>query len=502
MKSTKKSLLASGASLLLSAALLAGSTFAWFTDSVTNTGNVITAGNLSINAYAYDLDMTNGTQTVKIPGVYDGKEISFEAVDKGQNLKTDPQAIIDEKLWEPGKSNAKLLTVKNDGSLAAKVKVEFDVEDGGLMDALWFDFIQVKDGAATGSFQKKPMSDLAKLGSATEISVGAGGSVSFVLVYGMKEEAGNEYQDKTFSADVTVLAKQDTVEYDGFGSSDYDEDAVYDQVNVVYDEAKSARENGAALQEAVVNAKPGATLYVGAGEYDVTYNDGNTSNNHNLLITKDNVTIIGTEGTIISSKYTSGMGDAQQTIMIKGDNVTLKNLTIMPVEGYNNKTVEIMGAKNTVIENCKIDGNLYIGDPATGAYTVKNNTFVNDDVSIVVANGAGNAMANGEKAIISGNDCSGALYLTGTRNTGWDNNELTQLPEITGNTFGSYTQTVNGTEYTHYIRIASTVKENLDKISVENIKTNNTFEGKADDWTSTDVEDTTDYSGTWYRFFK
>ena len=37
MHSTKKSLLASGVALLASVALLAGTTFAWFTDSVTNT---------------------------------------------------------------------------------------------------------------------------------------------------------------------------------------------------------------------------------------------------------------------------------------------------------------------------------------------------------------------------------------------------------------------------------------------------------------------------------
>ena len=46
MKNTKKSLIASGISLAVSVALLAGSTFAWFTDSVTNKNNRIQAGNL------------------------------------------------------------------------------------------------------------------------------------------------------------------------------------------------------------------------------------------------------------------------------------------------------------------------------------------------------------------------------------------------------------------------------------------------------------------------
>ena len=41
MNKTKKSLLASGLSLLVCAALLVGTTFAWFTDSVTNKGNSI-----------------------------------------------------------------------------------------------------------------------------------------------------------------------------------------------------------------------------------------------------------------------------------------------------------------------------------------------------------------------------------------------------------------------------------------------------------------------------
>ena len=48
MKSTKKSLIFSALSLLLCCALLIGTTFAWFTDSVTNTGNKIQAGTLDV----------------------------------------------------------------------------------------------------------------------------------------------------------------------------------------------------------------------------------------------------------------------------------------------------------------------------------------------------------------------------------------------------------------------------------------------------------------------
>ena len=54
MKSIKRSIVACGAALAVSAAALAGTTFAWFTDSITNEGNRIQAGSLKIGGYAYD----------------------------------------------------------------------------------------------------------------------------------------------------------------------------------------------------------------------------------------------------------------------------------------------------------------------------------------------------------------------------------------------------------------------------------------------------------------
>ena len=240
MNKTKKSLLFSGLALMMSALLLVGTTFAWFTDSVTNKGNVITSGNLSIEAVAYDVDTAKDTYT--IPGVNNGNAFGFK--DQGTNLKGENvPAIIDEKLWEPGVSNAKLLTVTNTGSLATNVQVKFDVKDGGLMNALWFDFINVENG----QFTKRPMSQLAALGDATTVTLEAKESVSFILVYGMNEEAGNEYQGKDFSADVKIIATQATVEKDGFNNDQYDADATgdYADYNVTTEEElKTALENG------------------------------------------------------------------------------------------------------------------------------------------------------------------------------------------------------------------------------------------------------------------
>ena len=224
MKSTRKSLLASGLALLASVALLAGTTFAWFTDSVTNSGNKIQAGSLKINAYAFDL-AADGTDSFTIEGVNGGEAFAFEATP--QDLKKDTSPIINDKLFEPGKSNAKLLKVENAGTLAAKIKLDFTVNDGGLMDALWFDFVRVEKGEVKGEFTRRPMNELETIADGLELPLLKDENVQFILVYGMDESAGNTFMNKTFTADVTILAAQYTEEKDGFGNDRYDAAARY-----------------------------------------------------------------------------------------------------------------------------------------------------------------------------------------------------------------------------------------------------------------------------------
>ena len=220
---TKKSLRASGLSLVLCIAMLIGTTFAWFTDSITNNGNIIQSGKLDIGATAYDTG-TDGTQ-VTIPGVNGSNAITFEAT--GADLKTSNDPIINDTLWEPGRSNAKLLQVSNNGSLAAKVKLNFSVTDNGLANALWFDFVQIKDGNVVGNFTKRPMSQLQDVANAVEVKLQASENVQFVLVYGMNEDADNQYKNKDFKVDVTIKAAQLNSEKDGFNNSEYDVNAEY-----------------------------------------------------------------------------------------------------------------------------------------------------------------------------------------------------------------------------------------------------------------------------------
>lgn len=237
-KTYNKKLVASAVLIVASLALLMGLTFAWFTDSATNRQNKIQAGTLDITATVADVNPNpdaGAGPKYELSGVNGDKEFVFGAA---KNVE-DASPLITEDKWEPGKTSAKLVTVTNNGNLAAKVKLQFDVTDNGLQDALWFDFVKVEGGNKIGEFQQRPMSELSTIADNLEFPVGPSNSdgaaadselpntVSFILVYGMDESIGNEYQGKTFAADVTILATQYTYEKDGFGSDQYDASAEY-----------------------------------------------------------------------------------------------------------------------------------------------------------------------------------------------------------------------------------------------------------------------------------
>ena len=246
-KTNNRKLAASAVLIVASVALLLGLTFAWFTDTVASKGNRIQAGTLGVAATvaAYD---ANGSTTVDASGLGTDAVPASLVFGTAADLEADGVHVIDEELWEPGQSNAKLLTVSNAGDLAVKFKIQFEAADDGLQDALWYDFIQVENGSATGSFVKRPMSTLVNVGDSYEGHVTAGGSVQFILVYGMSETAGNAYQGKSFTADVNIVATQDTVEADGFGKTDYDSAAVYPTVVSSADELVDALAEGGMVQ--------------------------------------------------------------------------------------------------------------------------------------------------------------------------------------------------------------------------------------------------------------
>lgn len=319
-KNTKRALLASVLSIALCCAMLIGSTFAWFTDSVTNTGNRIQAGNLEIDLL---MDKQDGNGYVSIAG---GEGDIFKEAQIAQNSN--------KTLWEPGKTQIVYLGVQNKGSLALKYNILLDVTDNGLVGALEYavlDGAQARDLAGVTDWEA-----LKAMGGAQTGDIAAGRTTAapngcldeivngtqdetdyFALAVHMKEDAGNEYQGKDITIDVTVVATQATAEEDGFGDNQYDKDAAYADVSV-----STAEDFEAALDDPEVT-------YITVAE-DLTFDWGNASYDNSNALKMRNKVISGVTGDEVITF--AGYGSANPIKDVTLNNITVKDITEGDVE--------------------------------------------------------------------------------------------------------------------------------------------------------------------------
>ena len=111
MENRKRTNLISVLIILLCLSLCVGATYAYFTDSVTSTGNKIKAGKLDIDLELLDKETGNWN-----------------------SIKTSQAPIFNYNLWEPGYTDVKLLKVENEGNLAIKWEARLVTE--GTLNAL------------------------------------------------------------------------------------------------------------------------------------------------------------------------------------------------------------------------------------------------------------------------------------------------------------------------------------------------------------------------------
>lgn len=213
-KSSKRALLMSALSLLMCVSMLIGSTFAWFTDSVTSAGNVIQSGTLKV-----DLVDADGNSL-------EGKVIEFVTADNRAQ---------DQILWEPGCTyKMEPIYVVNEGTLALKYNFIINgiIGDAKLLEAI--EWTLTLDGVETDMYTYE-----GKLLPNEK-------SGAIVLSGHMKEEAGNEYQGlKVEGISVAVYATQLTHENDSFNNQ-YDKDATYyDVLATTTEELENALASGA-----------------------------------------------------------------------------------------------------------------------------------------------------------------------------------------------------------------------------------------------------------------
>ncbi len=248
--STKRALLTSVLSLLLCVVMLAGTTFAWFTDAATTGVNTIQSGNLDVV-----LEMWDGEKWVNA----EGETLDFVAKDGHTDI-----------LWEPGCTyELPQLRVVNKGNLAlawdlkitgingnAKLNeaIEWDIDvivpvasmgTEGPVDEI---FMGSLFKAPNGGYKLYPVEDADSNAYDTKES-----SMKIAISGHMIEEAGNEYQGLSIDGiSVTVVATQLAAEYDSNGY-EYDKNADYPYVSV----------NGVdylTMEEAIAAAKPGDTV--------------------------------------------------------------------------------------------------------------------------------------------------------------------------------------------------------------------------------------------------
>lgn len=349
MKAAKRSILICVLTLILSVSLLAGVTFAWFTDSITNSGNTIQSGELAIDATAYDrVDAaeTDGLAVTIGEGNVASGTYYFEA--EGASLRNgDP--VITEENWQPGDMNAKLFTVSNEGSIDAVVSLDFFVS-GDLAEAMWYDFIAVDPANETilGEFLQRynlnTISDLAD--SYGEVTLKPEEQVTFLFVYGMSTDATSEYMNSSVDVKVVIAAKQNVEGAEGPVSAD--------KVNSVV--------------EAVQNAESNSTVVLSGSDYEVSQ-PVVIENKENIVIDGNGATIKASsaEGASIMSATSKRIATAADTqtdlanniINVSGaTNVTIRNLTI---EGALHHGINIWECENVVLENVTITNSAAAG---------------------------------------------------------------------------------------------------------------------------------------------
>ena len=377
MKKTRKSLLFSGLALMMSALLLAGTTFAWFTDSVTNTGNRIEAGTLQV-----DLLMDkegNGTYE----SIADSKGDIFSEAEGGNGYN-----------WEPGMTQVVYLAVKNNGSLAINYNFVLDVIDGnpGLVGSLKYAVLngtKASDMDGVDTWEEvvaKANANVPTTGGTGDVVGGqtrftpgrtleAGEMATFAMAVHMDEDADNQYQNGSIQIDVNVIAKQAASEADGFGNTDYDANAewpVIPDVVVDYNSEASEAENGAALQEAINEVRDGGTVLVPAGEFSLS---------GSIALGDKEVVLQGSEGTVVNC--TANESGSITVMGSDGAKLTVRDMTFKGDSNSNgSRGVCFSGQQNAngtvVVENCTFENlntGIYLGG-VTNA-TITNCTFTN-----------------------------------------------------------------------------------------------------------------------------
>ena len=345
MKSIKKIIVPAIAAIALCVSLIAGATFAWFTDEAKTNVNTIQSGTLDVA-----LEMKEGDEWVTA----EGKTLSFIKTNAEGEMVADANI-----LWEPGCTyNLPLLRIVNNGNLALKYRVTLSGATGDvkLLEVISFTAKVTKNGeelpAKTGAYGSTILANTLEASTTDNVAYD-----TIALSAKMNEEAGNEYMGLSVAnIAVSVYATQAPVEYDSIDNK-YDENAgsVVNQIT----------EGKVTLTEGAIGLNPGDRVVEATGANTVVnivsgvYDGGEGGDN--LCVSAWN----GATVNIYGGNFTVG-----------GDANGLGNSTVYANDG----TVNIYGG--FFKSECAYSGKYYVlnvKNSSESKINVYGGTFVNQD---------------------------------------------------------------------------------------------------------------------------
>ena len=339
-KSTKRALLTSVLSMVLCFTMLLGTTFAWFTDSVTSKNNIITAGNLDVEL-----------KYAKI----DGDKITDWDTVGGKDNIFDKNA-----LWEPGRVEVVYLEVANLGSLELKYQLGVNVanetpginvagDEFKLSDHLVFSVVELADKPTTPYTREEAIAAAGATmglkdynGKTTALEVDGKDYVA-LIVY-MPTTVGNEANYRgttvpTIELGINLFATQASAEKDSFGS-DYDNDAWVEGFKVT---------TGADLQTALENGETNIVL-----EADIELTESlvipAAATTYSMRSTPVVIDLNGKNITI-QAAYDDSNSTASSAVVNYGNVVLQGNGTIKATNNYTVRNYGNMVIDGVTIEN-------------------------------------------------------------------------------------------------------------------------------------------------------
>ena len=362
-KSTKRALITSALAILMCAAMLIGTTFAWFTDTASSAVNKIQAGNLDVEL-EYSKDFTEWKKVNDTTKVFE-----------------------DSTLWEPGRTEVVYLRVKNAGTLALKYTLGiYNLYNSTGKNVLGnkyslSDYVKLGAVEATGKYadrdaainavnaDAKLIGDIGTAGLAGE-SLEANQTKTYAMVLYMPTEVGNEANPKNndpywaakVSFGISVSATQAMSESDSFDNT-YDKDAASILSAISFSSGKheitqNMQANG---RFGAVQAEKRAQFTINADVYAVYTKDTSGTTGGAMAVSADG-----------DSKVIINGGDFRQVSVPADDPVcdliyALGNATIE----INGGTFKAVTPANTL--NCK--------DGSNAKITVKGGSFYKYDPS-------------------------------------------------------------------------------------------------------------------------